>query len=85
MGALIQLGNDIYDVYKDLHEGIHTLPNRMQKVKEIENELSTRMQEFKASVRSLAVSDRKKKIAPPYCHHLCAEFYGSGSIQDPGE
>ncbi|MBK7438579.1 MAG: hypothetical protein IPI77_17875 [Saprospiraceae bacterium] len=25
-GALIQLGNDIYDVYKDLHEGIHTLP-----------------------------------------------------------
>ena len=61
MGALIQLGNDIYDVYKDLHEGIHTLPNRMQKVKEIENELSTRMQEFKASVRSLAVSDCKKK------------------------
>ena len=33
----------------------------MQKVKEIENELSARMQEFKASVRSLAVSDRKKK------------------------
>jgi len=34
-GALLQLGNDIFDVYKDLQAGVRTLPTTMQSIHEL--------------------------------------------------
>ena len=36
LGELIQLLNDIFDVHKDVHEGIQTLPNTSESIQELE-------------------------------------------------
>jgi len=36
LGGIIQITNDIYDIHKDLQEGICTLPNSIKNVEEIE-------------------------------------------------
>jgi hypothetical protein len=36
LGGIIQITNDLYDIHKDLQEGICTLPNSIKKVEDIE-------------------------------------------------
>jgi hypothetical protein len=37
IGASMQLGNDLFDVYKDLNDHIYTIPNRSQNLDELQN------------------------------------------------
>lgn len=37
MGGTLQLGNDIFDVYADLHEGVKTIPTSCQDLTRLEN------------------------------------------------
>lgn len=45
-GALMQLGNDIFDVYDDSREGISTLPSSCNTIKEVREEYSRQFNNF---------------------------------------
>lgn len=61
IGTLIQLTNDLYDIYKDLKDNISTLPNRMTNVYSFEEFFTGRIQEMKKSILALPYSFKIKK------------------------
>lgn len=61
IGTLIQLTNDLYDIYKDLKDNISTLPNRMTNIYSFEIFFIERIQEIKKSILALPYSYQIKK------------------------
>lgn len=61
IGTLIQLTNDLFDIYKDLKDGISTLPNRMISAYSFEKFFTGRIREMKKSILALPYSFRIKK------------------------
>lgn len=59
LGALIQLGNDLFDIHKDLQDGILTFPNQIRSTLELSQELTTQVLIYLKWVESL---DANKKV-----------------------
>lgn len=61
MGTLIQLTNDLYDIYKDLQDNITTLPNQMKDAYAFEQFFIEQIQFMKTLIRQLPYSHKSKK------------------------
>lgn len=61
IGTLIQLTNDLYDIYKDLQDNIATLPNQMKDAYAFEDFFIQQIQVIKTLIRQLPFSHKHKK------------------------
>lgn len=60
-GKLIQLTNDLYDIYKDLQEDIATLPNRMDNARLFESFFDFEINKMKEQISQLPFRNKLKK------------------------
>lgn len=61
LGTLIQLSNDLYDIYKDLKEGIQTLPGRVRDYREAALFFNEQADALKKQISLLHFSGNRKK------------------------
>lgn len=61
IGTLIQLTNDLYDIYKDIQDHIATLPNRMTNAFSFEEFFISNIKRMKENIAALSYSNGKKK------------------------
>lgn len=61
IGNLIQLTNDLYDIYKDLQDEIATLPDRMTNAYAFEQFFAEQVNNMKAHIEQLPYSRRRKR------------------------
>ncbi len=61
LGTLIQLTNDLYDIYKDLQDEISTLPNTMQDVYAFEQFFMGEINKMKEQIRQLPESLHRRQ------------------------
>lgn len=59
LGGIIQITNDLFDIYKDLQEGIKTIPNSVKNVNEIQNVYEQLVNNFIISLQHLPFEKRK--------------------------
>lgn len=60
IGSIIQLTNDLYDIYKDLQDEIATLPNRMTNAYAFEAFFAAQVQQLKNYISQLPFSRQRK-------------------------
>lgn len=60
LGGLIQMTNDLYDIYKDTVAGIHTFANTQNSYQKIREVYESQIHKFKISVEKLDYSYSKK-------------------------
>ena len=60
LGGMIQMTNDLYDIYKDTHAGIHTFANTQYTYEKIRIDYEAQVHQFKLSIENLKYSDLKK-------------------------
>ena len=60
LGGLIQMTNDLYDIYKDTVAGIHTFANTQNSYQKIREVYESQINKFKISVEKLDYSYSKK-------------------------
>ncbi|NIG54714.1 hypothetical protein [Chitinophaga sp. Cy-1792] len=60
LGAIIQLTNDLYDIYKDLQEGIHTLPNRMESAYQFRQYFDSIVLQLESHLHKLPYTHKRK-------------------------
>lgn len=61
IGSLMQLANDLFDLHKDLPEGIKTLPSTCQNFKELKRKYIERCVECNQKVMALSFDKKAKK------------------------
>lgn len=61
LGSIIQLSNDLFDIYKDTNDGIQTLATRCKDAKVMEIFFLQRLNLLKENIKSLQVSKSKKQ------------------------
>ena len=61
LGGIIQITNDLYDIHKDLQDGIHTLPNSIKKVEDIEFLYKNLVAKFFQTLSNLPFDEHKIK------------------------
>jgi hypothetical protein len=61
IGSLYQLGNDIFDVYKDVRDNIYTLVNTCKNVTDLKKQFLQRVREQNNAIMSLPYSQQNKK------------------------
>jgi len=62
LGGMIQMTNDLYDIYKDTVAGIHTFANTQNEFDNIRNQYVSQIHKYKTSVEKLDYDDSKKLI-----------------------
>ncbi len=62
LGGIIQITNDLYDIHKDLQEGICTLPNSIKKVEDIDLMYRNLVTQFFKYLSNLPFNQHKIKI-----------------------
>ncbi len=72
LGTLIQLSNDLFDIHKDLQQGIQTLATRCTEIYAMETFYQKQVDKLKANIHSLPYSRAKKfrfsiAMAATYC------------------
>ena len=60
LGNVIQLVNDLFDIYKDLKNGQHTLPNRMSDINNFNQFYLKKVQSLKVSINLIPSSNFSK-------------------------
>lgn len=60
IGTIIQLTNDLFDIYKDTQDRIDTLPTRMRDVRVFEAFFEEQIRGMQAQVRALPVPENRK-------------------------
>jgi len=60
LGGMIQMTNDLYDIYKDTVAGIHTFANTQNKFDKIRDQYVSQIHKYKISVEKLDYDDSKK-------------------------
>lgn len=61
IGGIIQLTNDLYDIYKDYQEGIVTLPNRMQDAYAFHDYFTGKITQLKKEIAALPFPNKTKQ------------------------
>jgi hypothetical protein len=62
IGSLFQLGNDIFDIYKDVRDRIYTIPNTCNDFKELQKNIEDRIREQNRIIMNLPFSESRKFI-----------------------
>jgi len=62
LGGMIQMTNDLYDIYKDTVAGIHTFANTQNEFDKIRDQYVSQIHKYKTSVEKLDYDDSKKLI-----------------------
>ena len=62
LGGMIQMTNDLYDIYKDTMAGIHTFANTQNEFEKIRDQYVSQVHKYKLSIEKLAYDDSKKMI-----------------------
>lgn len=76
MGGLMQLGNDIFDIYKDLNQNIHTLITNTDKIEKIRTTFKTLQDKSFRLTKDLGYSKKsKKKYLRLICMSICCRCY----------
>ena len=60
LGGMIQMTNDLYDIYKDTVAGIHTFANTQNEFDKIRDQYISQIHKYKTSVEKLDYDDSKK-------------------------
>ena len=60
LGGMIQMTNDLYDIYKDTIAGIYTFANTQNEFDKIRNQYVSQIHKYKISVEKLDYDDSKK-------------------------
>jgi hypothetical protein len=61
LGNLIQLSNDLFDIYKDLQDGIHTLATRCTNAYEMETLFMQKVQQLQHNLQQLPYPRKRKR------------------------
>ena len=61
LGSIIQLSNDLFDIYKDINDGIETLATRCTDAYAMEKFFLERLNLLKENIKSLSFSESKKQ------------------------
>jgi len=62
LGGMIQLTNDLYDIYKDTTAGIHTFANTQNAFEKIRDQYVNQVKRYQLSVEKLVYNDSSKLI-----------------------
>ena len=62
LGGMIQMTNDLYDIYKDTVAGIYTFANTQNEFDKIRDQYVSQIYKYKTSVEKLDYDDSKKLI-----------------------
>ena len=62
LGGMIQMTNDLYDIYKDTIAGIYTFANTQNEFDKIRDQYVSQIHKYKISVEKLDYDDSKKLI-----------------------
>ena len=60
LGGLIQMTNDLYDIYKDTLAGINTFANTQSSYEKIRDNYESQIHKYKLSIQKLEYKDSKK-------------------------
>jgi hypothetical protein len=60
LGGMIQMTNDLYDIYKDTMAGINTFANTQNEFEKIRDQYVSQVHNYKLSIEKLAFDDSKK-------------------------
>jgi hypothetical protein len=77
LGTMIQLSNDLFDIYKDLQHNIQTLPVRITNAYEMETFFLKQVNKMKQNIKELPYNQQQKfafslSMAATYCLGLTA-------------
>lgn len=72
IGSIIQLTNDLYDIYKDLQDEIATLPNRMTNAYAFEQFFAGQVTQLKEYIKALPCSGSRKQTFSICLAGICA-------------
>lgn len=61
VGGLYQLGNDLFDVYKDTRDGIYTIPNTCTDFKELKTVFVSKVKYMNRLINALPYSNNRKE------------------------
>jgi len=61
VGGLYQLGNDLFDVYKDTRDGIYTIPNTCKDFKELKTSFVSKVKYMNSLINALPFSNNRKE------------------------
>lgn len=67
LGAAGQMANDIFDIYKDLQENIHTCANKEVSINELKKNFLQQMQIISQLIQKSSFSNKNKKHFAKYC------------------
>ncbi len=62
LGGMIQMTNDLYDIYKDAMAGIHTFANTQNEFEKIRDQYVSQVHKYKISIEKLTYDESKKLI-----------------------
>jgi hypothetical protein len=60
LGGMIQMSNDLYDIYKDTVAGIHTFANTQNEFEKIKDQYVSQVHKYNQSIEKLEYDDSKK-------------------------
>lgn len=60
LGGMIQMTNDLFDIFKDTNAGIHTFANTQNSFEKIRDDYKAQIDKFKLSVEKLDYTNSKK-------------------------
>lgn len=72
IGSIIQLTNDLYDIYKDLQDEIATLPNRMTNAYAFEQFFAAQVTQLKTQIAALPCPQGRKQTFSICLAGICA-------------
>lgn len=72
IGSIIQMVNDLFDIYKDLQEKSQTIPNKMQDVNDFEKYYNTLVNQLIKNIFALHLSEQKRQKLHFAMMNICA-------------
>ena len=64
LGGMIQMTNDLFDIYKDTMAGIYTFANTQNEFEKIKDQYVSQVHKYNQSIEQLEYDDSKKLIFP---------------------
>lgn len=72
LGCVIQFVNDLFDIYRDLQNGLQTIPNRLTTIDEFKNYYLSLVQDVKKSIQNIDVKKSRKLVLKISAMGICA-------------
>jgi uncharacterized membrane protein len=72
LGNVIQYVNDLFDIYRDLQNGLQTIPNRLTDVQPFKQYYLSLVDDVKTSINKIKVKESRKLVLKISCMGICA-------------